>query len=312
MGLLKFLVNSALSLNKFVSLQYVYICKHYIKLLKYKVMARLYGLNGLIRGRQGNNVFSVQNGTQVLKQYNPAVANPKTLPQQQQRVKFALAGKMSGATPILAIQGMVGSNNRSRRARFVSLIARQATVSGSVNNLTASVNYQNIIYSEGAVPRWSANPTVTAEYSGTEANSNVVVTLTALHLNENAPSGYGEVAVVALYDARTSMLDEVQAFERSRSSSLTVTFRQGARRDCFVVVYVNPYILESGVGGMVAGNLEGSSTAVSLNGVSATPLANAYWGVTNFVRSIPVLGTNSLVSHSPDDDTRVVEGEKKK
>lgn len=273
-------------------------------------MARIYGLNGLIQGRQGNNVFSIQNGTQVLKAYNPSVANPRTLAQQTQRVKFALAGKMSGATPNLALLGLSAAGNRGRRARFVSMLTRIASVTGSLGDLTASIPYQSVIYSEGSTPRYSANPNVTAEFGGTDVNSNVVVTFPRMYLGSIVPQGYGEIAVVALYDTRTSMLDEVQAFERSSSEDTTLTFRQGLRRECFVVAYVNPFIIPTSRGDLSTTPLEGGESVVSLVGSQPSAFSNAEWGVTNYVKKIHVLGTTNAVAPEPDDDRSVVEKKK--
>lgn len=59
-------------------------------------MAKIYGLNGKIKGRQGNNVFRIRRGTQVVAEYNPSPLNPKTMAQVTQRGKFALANKVAG------------------------------------------------------------------------------------------------------------------------------------------------------------------------------------------------------------------------
>lgn len=266
-------------------------------------MAKIYGLNGVLRGRQGNNVFTVQNGTQVVKAYQPVVANPRTNAQMNQRVKFSLAGKMSGATPSLAISGMSGGNARAKRSRFVGKIVKAATVSGSGSSLVASIDYNKVLYSEGSLARYSTVPNVTAAFSGSSINSFVDVSFPAMAVGAVVPEGYGEVGIAALYDAATSTLDEVQAFVRSRTEATTLRFRQGDRRDCFVVAYVAPFNMTSRNGSVSSSNLSGDSSAVSVTGSSSEMLSGAVWGVSNFINVIPVLGTQASVA--PNDDRGV-------
>lgn len=286
-------------------------------------MARLFGLNGYVRGRQGNNVFSVQNGTQVLKAYNPVVYNPRTTAQKEQRTKFSLAGKISSATPSEAIVGLVGNSRRGRRASFVKQIIRDAVVSGTPNNLVASIDYSKIRYSVGSVPQWSAQPTVQAIFSGSDLSSRINVTVQARQLSAGAPANYSELVIVALYDGATSTLEEVQVQEHLTGTVNTFNFRQGVRRDCYVVTYIAPYILDSTPSAPTPSNLAGGESAVSLTAVSTARLAGATFGESVMVAVNPVLGTSSMHSPSPADDTRgvveealvetaVPEGKKKK
>lgn len=271
-------------------------------------MARLYGLNGIIRGRQGNNVYSVQNGTQVLKVYQPAVSNPRTIPQQEQRSKFSLAGKMSGATPSSALVGMPGSSPRARRAAFVASIVRNSSVSVAGVNVTASIPYANVLYSVGSLPSYGSYPQVTAEYGGPEEYTRVRVGLSRMTLASTgalAPEGYGEIAIVALYDSATSRLEEVQSLVRSQTTDQVVFFRLGQRRNVFVVVYVCPFALSSSAAALNVGNIEGSDTAASLLAAASSRLAGADWGDSIFVGVTPLLSTNNSM-HSAGDDMRDV------
>lgn len=271
-------------------------------------MARIYGLNGIIRGRQGNNVFSVQNGTQVVKVYQPVVFNPRTINQQFQRLKFALAGRVSSATPNVAIQGMSGGNSRNKRAAFVRQLIANATITGSNGSLIASVPYENIIFSEGSLAQYATPPSITAAFQGPENVSRVVVTIPALTSNQvpsTAPDGYGEMVVVALFDTATSRLDEIQTAMRI-SSSQTLQFRQGRRRDCFVVTYIVPFAPMEGRTSFDTSFLEGGEDAVSLNGNSSSLLSGMRFGQSVFNSVITLAATSSMISPSPDDDTRDV------
>lgn len=54
-------------------------------------MAKITGLSGMIRGKVGPNVFRVSRGVQVVQQYNPNPANPRSPAQQDQRAIFGQA-----------------------------------------------------------------------------------------------------------------------------------------------------------------------------------------------------------------------------
>lgn len=273
-------------------------------------MARIYGLNGVLRGRQGNNVFSVQNGTQVVKAYQPAVSNPRTIAQQEQRTKFALAGRMSAATPLLALSGMQGGNPRSKRARFVKLVTNSATVAAGESGLRASVLLSDVVYSEGALAQYSAPPVFSAAW-GTSTQGQYYVKVTCNRgfiVPEATPEGYGELLVVALYDAVTGRLDEVQAVERPMGQSnqtFTLDFRQGAQRDVFVAVYVCPFVRGTRAGSLSTSFLGGSETEVFLNSSTSNLLNAASWGQSVFSGSIGVIGGNQSNALSPDDNRNV-------
>lgn len=265
-------------------------------------MARIYGLNGLIRGRQGNNVFSVQNGTQVVKVYNPAVSNPRTLAQREQRTKFALAGKMSMATPNEALIGLSGASKRNRRAQFVRSLVNAASVSGTIDALTAAVPYSSVMYSEGTVPQWSIAPTVTASFTGSALSSRVTVSVTSLQLSSGAPAGYGELVIVALYDISTSQLEEVQVQRRSASAAANFSFRQGVRRNVYIVTYLAPFIEDVEATRPRTSFLSGTETDINLSASSLLRLSSARWGQSIPVSVTPVLGAETAVAPNPIDD----------
>lgn len=84
-------------------------------------MAKIYGLNGLIKGRQGNNVFSVRNGEQVVSAYNPAPANPSTSSQVAARARFKLMSQISevlARASVMPRVGAVSSRNRFFRKNY--------------------------------------------------------------------------------------------------------------------------------------------------------------------------------------------------
>lgn len=267
-------------------------------------MAKIYGLNGVLRGRQGNNVFSVQNGTQVVKAYQPVVSNPRTIYQREQRAKFALAGKISGATPIIAISGMNGASAREKRARFVSLITRAAAVTGSSDDLIASIGFSSILWSEGSLSRWSSSFSATAQYN----QNNIVCTISAMTIASGAPAGYGEMVVVGLFDSESRPLDEVQFAVRGTSSSLTFTFRETPTRvDASVAVWVCPFVNEISRGAGRFSSLYPTENDINLRVTSPALAGVRYWGASQSVSVISVVPATTSIAPRPvetDDDNR--------
>ena len=269
-------------------------------------MARIYGLNGALRGRQGNNVFSVQNGTQVVKAYQPVVSNPRTPSQRAQRAKFALAGKMSGITPNDAIVGLSGGSPRSRRAAFVRSLTLAASVTAQGNDLVAIVPYADVVYSVGSLALYSVPVNITASWFNSDGNSRVVVQIPAMNFNlgtGSLPQGYGELAIAALYDSATSQLDEVQVKERS-GVSMNISFRQGVRRDCRIAVYFVPFTTAVTAAGQRAGMLADTETAVNLTSTIAQRLSGANFGASVLQSVVGVIGAETSVAPSPSGDDR--------
>lgn len=269
-------------------------------------MARIYGLNGIIRGRQGNNVFSVQNGTQVLKEYQPVVSNPRTSGQQEQRAKFALAGKMSGATPSLALSGMLGGSPRDKRARFVQLVSRGASTTTSSGVITAAIPFNDVVYSEGSMSLYSSMPSFTARYgTGVIGSNSVTVTITPGNPASYAPEGYSELFVIALYDAADSSLEEVQVRERT-VGGITMNFRIGTPREVTCVGYVIPFVRTSRNAAQIIGNVAGTETAATLASSQNRVISGAEWGRSLMFSVVPV------PMPSRDSDDVDVEEDKKK
>lgn len=78
-------------------------------------MAKVFGINGFVTGKQANQVFAIRNGVQIVRAYNPMVSNPNTAKQIEARAKLKLMSQMSTVmAPYIAIprEGIVSSRNR--------------------------------------------------------------------------------------------------------------------------------------------------------------------------------------------------------
>lgn len=274
-------------------------------------MARIYGLNGALRGKQGNNVFSIQNGVQVVKAYQPVVANPRTFLQSVQRAKFALAGKLSSVVPSGAIVGLSGGSQRSRRALFVSTIAQAATTtqtpsSGGVQ-INAAVAYADILFSQGALPRYSIVSNATATYQGSVGAYALHVTCTGHStdpISSQAPAGYGELIVACMFDSATSRLDACQYAVRG-SDAVAFDFQVGSRPGCHAVLYAVPFAPTDGANSYgAAGNLSGNAADVSLLMQEKNFLAGMKFGTSKMLYDIEVAPVSTLVAPPVEDDNR--------
>lgn len=266
-------------------------------------MARIYGLNGALRGKQGNNVFSIQNGTQVVKAYQPVVANPRTFLQVRQRSKFALAGKFSAVVPSGAIVGLEGSSARARRSKFVSMIARAATFSLNGQQLVASVAAGDVLFSMGSLPRYARVSTTSAAYQGTGAELILHVTVsgfTANPISSIAPAGYGELVVVCMFDPSGSRIDACQYAIRTDATN-EFDFRVTQQTGALVAIYICPFCPVEGATALrSSGALYAEGTNVSLDLGLSDFLAGYRWGNSALASTRTVQPVTSMVAPSND------------
>lgn len=79
---------------------------------------KLYGIGGVGTGKVGSMVYSVRNGQQIVRQYNPIVANPSTTAQVEARSKLKLMSQLAAiVAPVIAIPS---EGLKSKRNEFIS------------------------------------------------------------------------------------------------------------------------------------------------------------------------------------------------
>lgn len=106
---------------------------------------KLTGITGTGSGKLGSSVFAVNSGVQIVRQYQPVVANPSTDGQVQQRAKLKLASQLARdlkKSIVIKKQGIVSSRNRFMSENFGAI---------SYANDTASVNLNAIQLTEGSL-----------------------------------------------------------------------------------------------------------------------------------------------------------------
>ena len=120
--------------------------------------------NGLSQwtGRIGGLVFKVVNGKQVIVPYKKEVFNPRTEAQMSHRAKIALASSINKIVPKEVLGGM-SADRRKRRPLFSSNIIRHARVSVANGSVTAILNPNDLVFSQGV-----ASPVTVSEIAVNE------------------------------------------------------------------------------------------------------------------------------------------------
>lgn len=114
-------------------------------------MAKIYGMNGVATGRRGNDVFAVTNGTQIVRQYQPVVANPRTDAQLRQRARMNTAGRFSHLCPKSLLKAMQTENNRRNRSLFNKSLIDATSVGAPVGGVyTGTLAAGAVEFSRGA------------------------------------------------------------------------------------------------------------------------------------------------------------------
>ena len=103
---------------------------------------KLSGITGKGTGKLGSSVFAVNSGEQIVRQYQPVVANPSTEGQVEQRSKLKLMSQLAAAyAPVLAFRkdGMKSARNLfiSKNIVNVSFGEETATINLPAMQLTA-------------------------------------------------------------------------------------------------------------------------------------------------------------------------------
>lgn len=104
---------------------------------------KLYGIAGKGTGKVGSMVYAISGGEQIVRQYNPIVANPNTERQITQRSKFKLLTQLAAAiAPTLAFrkQGLVSARNQFIAKNYGAVAVRdgEATLSAQDLQITPS------------------------------------------------------------------------------------------------------------------------------------------------------------------------------
>lgn len=163
-------------------------------------MGKSTGINSAVSGKIGDVVYYYRNGKQVRRIYVKNPANPRTKGQTDQRLKFALAGRISKIVPYMAIEGLSGSRIQ-RRGRFMQFIIRGTTIADGV----ARISFPDILFSEGTQPVLTGNHQLLS--AATVGNRRNAIMRTSLDNGVTLPANYGERYVLLFLNQSTSAFD---------------------------------------------------------------------------------------------------------
>lgn len=124
---------------------------------------------GKTTGKVGGLVYATSGGEQIIREYNPNVANPSTQAQVDQRARMKLMSQLSAAlSPVLAMKkdGLVSKRNKFTQMNFPASYAL---------NGVAQITYENVQITEGN----TSLPALFAEGSVSGSNLNISVAISA-------------------------------------------------------------------------------------------------------------------------------------
>lgn len=106
-------------------------------------MGKASSMWGKTTGKVGGLVYATSGGEQIVREYNPSVANPSTSAQVNQRARMKLMSQLSAAlAPVVAMtkDGLISKRNKFVKKNFGSSYAL---------NGVAQISYENIQLTEG-------------------------------------------------------------------------------------------------------------------------------------------------------------------
>lgn len=255
---------------------------------------------GQFRGKLGGAVFAVNAGEQIVRQYQPQVANPRTAAQLTQRAKMNLTGKLSAIVRNSAIMAL-GINSRERRSVFTSNILRNATVTIDGTKYTAAIAPENIIFSKG-----NSVPVVTLTATFVEG----AITITATKASGVSEERYnrsgmryvvlGLSTVTGEYDFSYSGVLQLPAFDAETGFDNGVIVPNDNEHAYFI--YGIPFDFNEGysVGALRNGDLGFINNAISTETFVNESAAVANYGKSFFATNVGAESGSGSVTPDPN------------
>lgn len=206
---------------------------------------------GQFRGRVGGLVFARgDNGSQIIRTYQPVVRNPRSDDQQKQRAKVNFAGRYSKVVPAGLIRSL-GNSGRERRGEFMKTLIKAIGVTKSGDEFTAVMNADAVKFSKGI--------NLPMNSSITKMGSDVTITWTDLS-GVDGISANAKVLVIWVFANLKPEMEPVIAFSvenmNGRQTSYTVPANLQSA-DETVYGYVVPMDEETSISGTTTGSIAG-------------------------------------------------------
>lgn len=223
-------------------------------------MAKSVGMVGTLRGKAGNFVYAKgEDGSTIVRAYQPQVTNPNTDAQILQRAKLNLAGRLSKITPKMVIIGMDGATNRQRRSRYNAIIAKSADATVNGGQGSASIKDAQLKFSEGNAMNWGYGTKIT-EGKSTATGINSVNVERKCYVE--AKGHYAEKIIAVVVDANGKMYKRITfadiEFSAADSAIARIPVGELAVGDK-VNVYAVPVNMDEAVAGVDYQGLNGEN-----------------------------------------------------
>lgn len=220
---------------------------NFINNQKQKIMAKSFGgALSKFSGRLGGNVLSVSGGMQIIREYQPNVANPRTTLQRAQRARVVLAGKLSQITPDAVIIGLAQSK-RDRRSEYTRTIIKRCRVQEENGEFSAVLLPGELTFSKGLT-------------AGNVAFANVAVGSSSVSAAVGFSSDVDAVMVVAVvYNAtaeRYLYMNYGIATQNEETIEIAIANMQAGAS---VNLYAIPLQRKTNAGGVTSGGVNNDS-----------------------------------------------------
>lgn len=175
---------------------------------------------GKTTGKVGGLVYATSGGEQIVREYNPNVANPSTQAQVDQRARMKLMSQLSAAlSPVLAMtkDGLVSKRNKFTKLNFPASYAL---------NGTAQITYENVQITEGntALPALVAQGAIANEkmtlVAGISSNPSANINRVVYCLFRKSAEGKLEFVTSAINETRA--VEPIAAYFTQAFSNLPI------------------------------------------------------------------------------------------
>lgn len=245
-------------------------------------MAKILGIIGGLRGKSGNVVFSKgDNGTTIMRPYQPQVKNPRTDAQMLQRAKMNTVGQFSALCPAELLAPLGRGTARLNRSYFAKTLLNSSTATkGEGGMFTANFDPSDVKFSKGSeILRTNMGAiTMTSE--------KVTIALDGSTIPDELVGEYGERIVLGVVDdSNNSQFDSISfvdhLYDSTAAAEEEFPFGRELEDGQTLVVWRIPFVLDSTRRGANAQDIyitEGNTIAARI--LTATNTIAARWGDT--------------------------------
>lgn len=249
-------------------------------------MAKIRGIAGGINGRAGEMVFSKgDNGTTIMKKYQPVVSNPRTEGQLNQRAKMNVVGQFVGLCPNGLLRPLSAGSNRMNRAVLSSRLLKAASVTKDGEAYVASFPPSAVKFAAGNQAALTSIDSVVVE------DNKVTITATP-NVDAGLLNKYGDRIVIGiLSDSGNRLYDGVvytdHVVTTNTAQTIVMNLNQPLAEGQTLVVWRVPFVLNDGTTSVNGQNIYIGDSAISAALSTNSNALVANWGDTYVVEVVP-------------------------